>query len=262
MRSNFLKVMVFAAIVSLACTTKVSEWFLINSVPDRYNLVYYHNSEISESVSRQNQELEGRLKTANVIFKSVEDKEIEKPYYALYYNNILFSEYADYSSLNEIELSPMRTEIISELMNGKLTVMLFLKSDNSEKDEKGLQVLKKTIDESHYGSIISILELDRNSVEEKHFVSMLLNVESDLNDIHEPMLFGIFGCFRALEPLLAKGISEENITLMIDFLSADCSCLIKDDLPGISILSKADWDDPKPALVNKILEEKPFLVHH
>ncbi len=262
MRSNFLKVMVFAAIVSLACTTKVSEWFLINSVPDRYLLVYYHNGNIPEPVIRQNQELESRISVANMLFKSVQEKEIEKPHYALYYNNRLFSEYSDYDALKKIELSPMRTEIISELMNGKLAVMVYLRSGNKEKDEAGLQVLKNTIDSSHYGSIISIVELDRKSVEEKHFVSLLLNVESDLKYIHEPMLFGVFGRFRALEPLLAKGISEENINLMIDFLSADCSCLIKDNLPGISILSEADWEEPKPALINKILEEKPFLVHH
>jgi len=84
---------------------------------------------------------------------------------------------------------------------------------------------------------------------------MLLHVESDLKAISEPMLFGVFGRFRALEPLLAKGISEENIHLMIDFLTADCSCLIKDNLPGMSILSDASWDDPKPALVNRILDE-------
>ena len=77
MRSNFLKVLVFAAIVSLACTTKVSEWFLINSVPDRYLLVYYHNGDIPEPVIRQNQELESRISVANMLFKSVQEKEIE-----------------------------------------------------------------------------------------------------------------------------------------------------------------------------------------
>ncbi len=262
MKSNYFKILIIAAVLSLACTTKVSEWFLINSVSDRYLLVYHHNGDIPEPVVRQNQELENRIKAANMLFKSVEEDGIEKPYYALYYNNRLFSEYSDYSALRNIELSPLRTEIITELMNGKLAAMVFLRSGNKEKDENGLKVLKNTIDNSHYGSIISIIELDRNSAEEKHFVSLLLNVENDLKDIHEPMLFGVFGRFRALEPLLARGISEDNINLMIDFLSADCSCLIKDNLPGISILCEADWEEPKPALVNKILEEKPFLVHH
>ena len=66
------------------------------------------------------------------------------------------------------------------------------------------------------------------------------------------MLFGIFGRFKALEPLLAGGITEENINLMIDFLTADCSCLIKDNLPGTDILYINKWDSPATALVNGI----------
>jgi hypothetical protein len=76
------------------------------------------------------------------------------------------------------------------------------------------------------------------------------------------MLFGIFGRFTALEPLLAKGISQENINLMIDFLTADCSCLIKDNLPGVNILYKSSWENPSPAMVNSILETNPSLLHH
>lgn len=262
MKSNYLKILIIAAVLSLSCTTKVSEWFLLNSVPDKYLLVYYHNNTIPESVDRQNKELESRFKTANVLFRSVLKEEIEKPHYALYYNNRLFSEYADYNSLSDIEFSPVRAEITSELMAGKLCVMFYLKSGNPEKDEKGLQVVKNTVGASLFGNIISIMELDRSSIEEKHFVSMLLNVESDLKEIHEPMLFGVFGRFRVLEPLLAKGISEENTNLLIDFLTADCSCLIKDNLPGISILCNTGWENPRPAMVNNILDENPSLIHH
>jgi hypothetical protein len=262
MKSNYLKILIIAAVLSLSCTTKVSEWFLLNSVPDKYLLIYYHNSAIPESVVKQNKELESRHKTANLFFRSVLKEDIEKPYYALYYNNRLFSEYADYNSLDNIEFSPVRAEITSDLLAGKLCVMFYLKSGNPGKDEKGLQVVKNTVAASPFGNIISIMELDRNSIKEKHFVSMLLNVESDLKAIHEPMLFGIFGRFRVLEPLLAKGISEENINLLIDFLTADCSCLIKDNLPGISILCNAVWENPRPAMVNNIFDENPNLIHH
>jgi len=88
---------------------------------------------------------------------------------------------------------------------------------------------------------------------------MLLNVEDDLKSIQEPMLFGVFGRFKALEPLLGKGISEENIRLMINYLTAECSCLIKDDLPGTDILFSGSWENPVPALLNKIIDENPAL---
>jgi hypothetical protein len=180
----------------------------------------------------------------------------------MYYNNRVFSEYADYKELDGIAFSPLRNKIASELMSGKLCVMLYLNCGIQEKDAKGLQIIRKTVAVSPFGEIIPVVELKRNSIEEKHLVSMLLNVESDLKDISEPMLFGVFGRFRVLEPLLANGISEENINLMIDFLTADCSCLIKDDLPGINILFDGTWDNPLPAMVNRILDENPLLVHH
>jgi hypothetical protein len=144
-------------------------------------------------------------------------------------------------------------------MAGKLCVMLYLKTDNIEKDEKGLKILKAAIDSSPFGKIITVFDLSRNSREESHFVSMLLNVEDDLKGIKEPMVFGIFGRFKALEPLLGRGISEENINLMIDYLTAECSCLIKDDLPGTDILFTDNWENPLTALLNKIIDDNPYL---
>jgi len=262
MQYSSLKIVTIAALISLACTTKVSEWILINSLPNRYLLVYYHNSQVSEAARIKNNELEKQIKSANVTFKPVLKEDIKQPCYALYYNNRLFSEYPDYKSVQNIASSLYREQIAKELMAGKLCVLLYLKSGNKEKDEPGLQHINKSVASSPFGKIISVMELDRSNAEEQHFVSMLLNVEDDLKNIQEPMLFGVFGRFRVLEPLVAKGISEENIHLMIDFFTADCSCVIKDDLPGISILSGANWENPAPALVNKIINENPILEHH
>lgn len=262
MKSVYLKIMIVAGILSLACTTKVSEWVLLNSLPDRYLLVYYHNGTVSDAVKLKNSELENRLKTANVTFRQAQKEDIKQSYFALYYNNRLFSEYADYNAVKGLESSVLRDQIAKELMAGKLFVMLYLKTGNRAKDEQGLLAIKNSVASSPFGNIITVVELERNNVEEEHLVSMLLNVESDLKTISEPMLFGIFGRFRVLEPLVAKGISEENIRLMIDFLTADCSCVIKDDLPGLSILYKINWENPQPALVNKIIDSNPKLEHH
>lgn len=261
MKSLYLTIVTVAALLSLACTTKVSEWLLINSLPHRYLLVYYHNGQIPEQVKIQHTNLENQIRTANIIFKSVLKEDARQPAYALYYNNRLFSEYPDYKSVKDIATSPFREKITTELMAGKLCVMLFMKCGNKEKDERGLLHIKKSIASSPFGKIISVVELERSNPQEQHLVSMLLNVESDLENIREPMLYGVFGRFRVLEPLVANGISEENIRLMIDFFTADCSCIIKDDLPGISILSGSDWENPAPALVNKIMDDNPKLEH-
>jgi hypothetical protein len=261
MKPHYLKAILIAAIVGMACTTKVSEWVLLNSFADKYRLVYYHKGDADTETVRQNKEMESLSKTANIVFRTEKKEDIAKPYYALYYGNRLFGQYNDQSSLKDIAVSPLREKVVEELMAGKLCVMLYLRSGSSEKDEKGLQVITRSLDSSPFRDIITLMETERGSQSEKHLVSLLLNVESDLKDINEPMLFGVFGRFRALEPLLGRGITEENIHLLIDFLTADCSCLIKDQLPGVSILCKADWERPKPALVNAVLDANPFLMH-
>lgn len=262
MKRIYLKILLGAALLSLACTTKVSEWILLNEVPDKYVLVYYHNNPLNESERMQNAELKNRFKEANILFTAEMKGDIKTPYYTLYFKNDLIAEFNDFNALKKLANSPLREQIATELKNGKLCVMLYLKTGNEEKDRKGLDSLNKTLQASAFGNIISVLELDRKGVEEKLLVSMLLNVENDLKFIDEPMLFGIFGRFRVLEPLLAKGISEENIKLMIDFLTADCSCLIKDNLPGRSILINDSWENPKPAMVNTILDANPELMHN
>lgn len=259
MKRKFLTIILLAGIISLACTTRVSEWVLLNSLQNPYTLIYFHNSPITESLKKQNLAVNERIKTANIQFQTVNRKEITGPYYGLYYKNRLFSRYETADELTGLTRSPVREKIAAELMAGKLCVMLYLKTDNDEKDEKGLNTLRRAIASSPFGKIITVVELSRNSRDEHHFASMLLNVEDDLKDIQEPMLFGIFGRFKALEPLLGKGITEENINLMIAYFTAECSCLIKDDLPGTDILFPDKWDNPETALLNKIIDDNPEL---
>jgi len=259
MKRVYVKMIILAGLISLACTTRVSEWVLLNALPNQYSLVYFHTGQLAEAVAKQNKVISDNIKTANIQFRTVVRDDIKTPYYGLYYENRLFTRYDNPAQLNNLTSSPLREKVASELMAGKLCVMVYLRTDNKEKDDKGLQALKKAIADSPFGSIIPIVEISRNNKEEIHFASLLLNVEDDLKSIQEPMLFGVFGRFKALEPLLGKGITEENISLMIGFLTAECSCLIKDDLPGTDILFTNSWDNPTPALVNKLIDANPLL---
>jgi hypothetical protein len=259
MKTVYFKIIILAGLISLACTTRVSEWVLLNALPDQYTLICFHNGPLTETLKKQNQIVSDGIKPANIQFKTVTREDIKQPYWGLYYEDRLFSRYDNPGELRNLTTSPLREKIAAELMKGKLCVMVYLKSDDKEKDEKGLQSLHRALGISPFGKIITLIELSRNSDEEAHFASLLLNVEDDLKSIHEPMLFGVFGRFKALEPLVGKGISEENISLMIDFLTAECSCLIKDDLPGTDILFTENWDNPQPALLNKIIDDNPSL---
>lgn len=259
MRPLFYRIVILAGLISLACTTRVSEWVLLNALPEQYSLIYFHNNSLTESVISQNKTIGKKAEKANIIFRSVKRNDINEPYWGLYYEDRLFSTYKNSTELDNLASSPLREQIAAELMAGKLCVMVYLKTENPEKDAKGRAILQKALDSSPFGKIITLTELSRNSKEEAHFASMLLNIEDDLKSIQEPMLFGVFGKFKALEPLLGKGISEENIRLMIAYLTAECSCLIKDDLPGTDILFSGSWDNPVPALLNKIIDENPAL---
>jgi len=261
MKSFHLKILTLAAFLSLACTTKVSEWVLLNTVPGQYTLVYFHGTQLSEAIMKQNASISDNIKPANIEFRSVERKDIKEPYFGLYYGNRFFARYNNPGELSALTTSPLRKKIASEIMSGKLCVLLYLTTGNEAKDENGRHIIQNALSESPFRDVITVVELKRSDPGEAHFVSMLLNVEDDLQSIAGPMLFGIFGRFKALEPLLGKGISEENISLMIDFLTADCSCLIKDNLPGTDILFTNNWDNPATAMVNSILDENPSLQH-
>jgi len=259
MKPFYFKIIVLAGILSLACTTRVSEWILLNSLQNQYTLIYFHKTPLHEKIKKQNLTVTEQINAANIQFKTVSRQDIKEPYFGLYYENRLFSKYNTPDELKGLTTSPLREKIAAELMAGKLCVMLYLKTDNKEKDEKGLQTLNMALSSSPFGKIIPVFELSRNTRDEPHFASFLLNIEDDLKEIQEPMVFGIFGRFKALEPLLGRGISEENINLMIDYFTAECSCLIKDDLPGTDILFTDKWGAPQPALLNKIIDDNPSL---
>src|SRR5660397_63915 len=108
MKQIYFKIIIIGALLSLACTTKVSEWVLLNSVPDTYLLVYFHNNEISEIVKKQHSEIENQFKTANILLKTMQRDEVENPYYALYFNNRLISENIDENQLENLTFSPLR----------------------------------------------------------------------------------------------------------------------------------------------------------
>jgi len=262
LKNKYSGFILLLSVIGLACTTKVSEWVMLNSEPEKYMIVYNHLDTPSGRETDALKSLESKFASANVIFRQTKTTDASMPLYSLYYEGRLIDRYKDQADIQAVMHSSLRQEIASSLLEGDLCVLLLLQSGDMIKDERASGILKETIADSPFRDVIRISELPRNLQSEKNFVSLLLNVEDDLKFINEPMLFGIFGRFRALEPLIAKGISSDNINLMIDFLTADCSCLIKDDLPGVSILYNGSWENPKTAKVNSILDANPELQHN
>jgi len=95
-----MRILILAAIWALACTTKVSEWVLLNAPANQYTLIYFYNgpdkwdSQKSERFNKQGDQ------TCHIEFRSVEKKDIGQPFYSLYYGNRLFRRYNDPKDLN------------------------------------------------------------------------------------------------------------------------------------------------------------------
>jgi len=90
---------------------------------------------------------------------------------------------------------------------------------------------------------LGVLKLSRTDPKEAWLVRMLLSVEPDLHEFpKEPMVFTVYGRGRAMPPYLAKGITKDNIAECVAFLAASCSCMVKDQNPGMDLLMKKDWD--------------------
>ena len=270
--SHKLLMIFFILSFSLAypCTTKVSEWTMLNFPPAFYELIYFTNKKLDKQTMQKQKKFRRSFKDVNMNFDIIdvthyknenvkimfEMAEKDKmPFYALYYKNQLFTQFKSTDELQTLLESPLLTKIYNELMGGKLCVLLLLKNGDQKQNDHSADVLNKYLSGSILKDIIPLIHLNPDNEQERMFIKILLNVENDLAFIKEPMLFGIFGRLRILEPLVGKGITTENINYLIQFLSADCSCVIKTQMPGIDMLYFNKWNDVKPALLNNIITE-------
>jgi hypothetical protein len=183
-------------------------------------------------------------------------------------------------NVTRILKSPARKEIAHRLLQGHSAVWVLLESGDRARDdaatkslEKQLQQLTRslklpTLTDSPDDQLanpalplqlkFSILRVSRTDPAEAFLIQMLLHTEDDLADYNEPMVFPVYGRGRALDALVGKGITEENLTEAATFLIGPCTCTIKDKNPGIDLLMAADWER---FLVPMIKERKlPPLV--
>ena len=164
--------------------------------------------------------------------------------------------------------SPARREICRKLLKGETAVWVFLESGNKEKDEAALKILQSNLelaqkemklpkideadieqglvstDEKGLKLQFSTLRLSRDNDREKMFVEMLLGSEDDLRDFDgEPMTFPIFGRGRVMYALIGRGINADTIRQSCQELIGPCTCEVKEENPGIDLITSVDWDE-------------------
>jgi len=102
----------------------------------------------------------------------------------------------------------------------------------------------------------ALLKIGRSDPKEKWFVRSLLAIESDLPELKEPMVFAVFGRSRALPPFVGKGISVENLIDCGHFLTGACQCTVKEQNPGVDLLTQHDWDATAEAMAERFGAEE------
>jgi hypothetical protein len=79
-----------------------------------------------------------------------------------------------------------------------------------------------------------------------------MTVEPDLAGlVDQPMVFGVYGRARVLEPFVGKGITVDNLTQLVDFVTGACSCQVKDANPGLDLLTTWNWDATADRIAGK-----------
>ena len=90
---------------------------------------------------------------------------------------------------------------------------------------------------------VALLKIQRSDPAEGWLIRSLMALEPDLPELaDEPMLFAGYGRGRALEPYVGKGITADNLEDVVMFLGSACSCLVKEQNPGVDLLVRWDWD--------------------
>ena len=142
-------------------------------------------------------------------------------------------------------------EVIARASRGRIPVAGVPDESPDEQAEGGSgdnPKQAKKVSEAHRLSL-ALVRVSRTDPKEAWLVRMLMAVESDLEQhVHEPMVFGVYGRGRAMEPFVGAGITADNLTELVAFLAGACSCQVKERNPGVDLLFHWDWNATADAL--------------
>ena len=200
-------------------------------------------------------------------------EQAELPWLAIYYPmvfrvpRVLWAGKLNAQIVSQLANSGIREKIALALSKGDTIPWVLIESGDNDKDDRAATLLERQLTSLEKTLIVgqnslaeagenaplpgyedfqirfSLFRLSRSSPGEALFIQMLLHSELDLPNYREPLAFPIYGRGRALYALVGRGITENNIREACEFLLGPCSCLIKDENPGVDILIQAAWDD-------------------
>ncbi|NUQ60874.1 MAG: hypothetical protein HUU20_00185 [Pirellulales bacterium] len=181
--------------------------------------------------------------------------------------------------------SPARKKLGELLDQGNAAVLLLLPGKDAVENERVEGVIRDTIAQAASGKIpvssaeepmpgeasdtagddakaaanrlnLATITVGREDAAEKWLVQSLMKIEPDLHEyIGEPMVFAVYGRGRSMEPYVGKGITSDNLCGLVAFLAGACSCMVKEQNPGVDLLFRWDWE----STADRMAENDPTL---
>ena len=173
--------------------------------------------------------------------------------------------------------SPARQTAARLLDVEHVAVFYVLESEDTEANDTARRTIRDVIDLADAGVLVAddplagelvtddaedvpmllaTVSVSRDDPAERWLVRMLLGIEDDLESFSEPMVFPVFGRGRALEPFIGRGITTDNLAGAVTYVTGSCSCEIKEQNPGMDLLTRWDWETTATALAERIGEEE------
>lgn len=277
--------------IAEACSVPVFRYAIDHWLPDAFRIQVLHQGALSEADSALVQNLKDRAaaRFANVVVEEIDLQTNDDPALAARFEEshqgdapVCFvqgptgkpDEYRDVWSgpftdetVDLLLASPVREQLVKQLLAGDSVVWIYLESGESPVDDANCELLETElarlgeelelpeIDEVDLKELstspdelklkFSFLRLSRDNPEEALLVETLLSSEPDLRDemfVNEPMAFPVFGRGRVLYSLVGKGITAGLIEDACRFLTGACQCTVKEQNPGTDLLLAVDWD--------------------
>lgn len=179
----------------------------------------------------------------------------------------------------DVVANSFRKRITDQLVAGETAVWVLLESGNASRDEAVWALLQRelkrleaelrlptiaqedidagllSVDENELKIAFSAERLSGEDPADEMLVRMLLDTEEDLIDVEAPMVFPIFGRGRVLYGIVGDGITPETLETAASYLVGECSCQVKEDNPGVDLLTAVHWD---VLVESSMIEDKPL----
>jgi len=187
----------------------------------------------------------------------------------------MFAGRLDDATVRSMIASPKRTKLAELLGEGNAAILLTLTGPDAAENQRAEKVVNEVIKEvsaepeetpDEYPDApeeplkVAAMKVSRTDPAEKWLVRMLLVVEPDLHEFpKDAMIFAAYGRGRVMPPYLGKGINTDNLFDCIAFLAGACSCMVKQQNPGVDLLMQWDWEATADALAETDEQLNPDL---